>query len=323
MTRVAVTGSSGRVGKKLVAALVAEGMDVLAIDITKGDPKTLVFDLNNPKGLRELLEGVDIVVHLAAFMSWDPHVAADVLTTNVVTTYNLLEAARNSGVRRVVVGSTGEVYPEVAPTYVPVDERHPTRPRSVYGLSKLLAEQVALFFERTADMEVVILRFSHTQDAVELANPRSSMSGPRFFLAPKAAQQEAFGNHALAESLAALDGGEGKMYIATDDAGVPYRMGICETRDLVQGIRLAMETPHLSGEAIGIGAPKAASFDEVVIPIAEALHREVVTVALPGPPMNYETSNDKAIDLMGYHPEWPIDRMVHEAIRYQMEGSTS
>ncbi|MFV0452117.1 MAG: NAD-dependent epimerase/dehydratase family protein [Propioniciclava sp.] len=314
MRRLAVTGSSGRVGRALVARLRGLGHVVIPIDVSPQDADTLVLDLNAPEGLREAFTGVDGVVHLAAFMSWDPGVANDVLRTNVNSTYNVLEAAAAAGVQRVAVGSSGEVYPENHPQYLPLDERHPTEPRTVYGLSKLLTEEVARFYARTTALEVVILRFSHTQDAEELADPESTMSGPRFFLAAKAAQQERFGNHALAGELRALDHGDGRMYIATSPEGVPFRMGICETRDLVEGIIRALDAPGVSGEAIGIGAPRAASFDEIVLPIAAALHRDVVKVPLPGPAVNYETSNSKASALLGYQPEWPIERMIDAAI---------
>lgn len=314
MRRVAVTGSSGRVGRALVARLRDAGDTVVPIDVAPRTEDTIVLDLNSSEGLREVLTGVDAVAHLAAYMSWDPGVAGDVLRTNVLSTYNVLAAAREAGVRRVVVGSSGEVYPENNPQYQPLDESHPTHPGTVYGLSKLLTEEVARFYARTTALEVVILRFSHTQDAEELADPSSSMSGPRFFLAAKAAQQERFGNHALASELAAIDQGRGRMYIATSGDKTPFRMGICETRDLVDGIVRAIDAPAVNGEAIGIGAPRAASFDEIVHPIAAALGREVVEVALPGPAVNYETSNTKASTLLGYQPQWPIERMIDAAL---------
>ncbi|MFV0406381.1 MAG: NAD-dependent epimerase/dehydratase family protein [Propioniciclava sp.] len=313
MRRIAVTGSSGRVGRALVARLVAAGEDVVPIDIT-GEGDTRVLDLNDPAGLTEALDGAEIVIHLAAFMSWDPGVADAVLRTNVMSTYYVLAAAQAAGVHRVVVGSSGEVYPENAPQYLPLNEHHPTEPRTVYGLSKQLTEEVARFFARTSTMEVVILRFSHTQDAEELADPDSTMSGPRFFLSAKIAQQQQFGNHAFAEQLAQFDTEPGRMYIATDAAGTPFRMGICETRDLVDGIVLALDATDVDGEVLGIGAPRAATFDEVVRPIAVALGRDVVEIAMPGLPVNYETSNDKASALMGYQPQWPIDRMIDAAI---------
>lgn len=315
MRRVVVTGAAGRVGRVLVAQLQQAGDEVVPIDVVASPhPQAVVVDLNQGAGLDEHFSGADVVVHLAAYMSWNPTVAASVVRTNVMSTYNVAASAARANVRRVVVGSTGEVYPENAAQYLPVDEKHPTLPNNTYGLSKLLGEEIARYFRRTSQLEVVILRFSHTQDAVELSDPDSSMSGPRFFLAAKARQQESFGNISFASELRELDADEGKMYIATDPTGRPFRMGICETRDLVSGIRLSIDKPDISGEVIGIGAPRAVGLDEIVHPIANALGRNVVEVAMPGRPVDYETSNDKAKKLIGYQPEWPIERMISTAI---------
>lgn len=316
MNAVVVTGAHGRVGRVLVESLRAAGRAVIPIDVRRpsGALETLQLDLNDPVLLRDAFAGASVVVHLAAHMSWDPRESSEVVKTNVMSAYNVLESAAAAGVRRVVMGSTGEVYPENAPVYLPVDEAHPCRPTTAYGLSKYLSEQIVDFFSRTSRLEVVTLRFSHTQNASELADETSTMSGPRFFLAAKAVQQRAFGNEDFAEKLESLDDGKGRMYIATDAAGTPFRMGICETRDLVQGIELAMSAEGVAGETIGIGAPRAASFDEIVLPLARALNRDVCEVVMPGNPVNYETSNRKAEELLGYTPTWTIERMIEAAV---------
>src|SRR5690606_28085435 len=107
---------------------------------------------------------------------------------NVRGTFNLLRAASKAGVGRFVFASSGEVYPELNSVYLPIDEAHPTHPTSMYGLSKLLGEEMVQNFARRTGLPYAILRFSHTQSAEELFDPNSFFSGPRFYVNAKLRQ---------------------------------------------------------------------------------------------------------------------------------------
>lgn len=317
--RIAVTGARGRVGRSLVQALVVEGHHVVAIDVIPptADATSAVtavqVGLDDTASLTEVMTGTDVVVHLAAYMSWREDEIASVFDANVVGTFHLLQAAASASVRRVVFASSGEVYPESHPTYQPLDEDHPTKPASAYGMTKLLGEEMVGFFGRKYGLETVILRFSHTQDAAELLDEDSFFSGPRFFLNRRLEQQAAFGNGPAVRALQTHDDGGTKLLLARGEDGTPFRMGICDTRDLVAGIVLAVTHAAAVGETFGIGPDAATSMDQLVPAMAELTGLKVADVRLPGPAVNYETSNQKARDVLGFRPQWPTDAMLQEA----------
>src|SRR3546814_2447419 len=98
-------------------------------------------------------------------MSWRKEDVDRLHRANVDGTRSVLEAAAAAGARRFVFASSGEVYPENVPAYPPIDEAHPLTPRSPYGATKLLGEELVRFFARTTAMEKGTLRFDHTHDA--------------------------------------------------------------------------------------------------------------------------------------------------------------
>ena len=182
--RVAVTGSTGKLGRTVVAHLSESGYDVLALDRVRPAKPTTPFvavDLTDygqvlealSGGVDEHTTGVDAVVHLAA-------VPAPGLTTNAATfannsaaTYNVFAAARALKVRRVVWASSETVLGlpfDTPPPYVPVDEAYDPRPESTYSLNKALEEEMARHFCRwDPELVMVGLRFSNVMDPEDYA----------------------------------------------------------------------------------------------------------------------------------------------------------
>lgn len=166
--RVVVTGGSGRLGQRVVAHLLDQGIEVLSLDrvppVTRLSP-SWVADLTRAGDVYQALQGATAVVHLAAWEA--PNLAPDTetFTNNVSATYNVLKAAADTGIGRVVLASSLAAYgylyaPRIeAPEYLPLDESHPSRPRDPYGLSKVVGEQVADAFSRSGPTTVVSLRF--------------------------------------------------------------------------------------------------------------------------------------------------------------------
>ena len=316
--RVLVTGASGRIGGRTAEELLARGHEVVGFDLA--GPRVMheryrhvSAALQDREAVGHAAEGVDAVLHLGALMSWNDADAHAVFDTNVLGTFNVASTAATQQVERFVFASSGEVYPETNPAYLPVDEAHPTNPRSHYGLSKLLGEETVHFFGRKAGLPFVILRFSHTQDATELIDPDAFFAGPRFYLKRRIARARQANDAAALAALEPLDGDSEQHLLACSADGKPYRMGICDTRDLVRGILLALEHPDAVGETIGIGPDEATSFDRALTLIQGVTGLPVVEAKLPGPGVNYETSNEKARRLLGFEPEWTFERMLEEA----------
>jgi NAD dependent epimerase/dehydratase len=172
--RVLVTGADGFIGSHLVEELLTAGCDVRAfvfynsfnsrgwLDTLPPDrQQALEFfagDVRDPHGVRTAMERCDVVFHLAALIAipFSYHSPDSYVDTNVKGTLNVLQAARQLGVARVLVTSTSEVYGTAR--YTPIDEQHPLQGQSPYSATKIGADRLAEAFYRSFDTPVVIVR---------------------------------------------------------------------------------------------------------------------------------------------------------------------
>jgi nucleoside-diphosphate-sugar epimerase len=175
MTRVAVTGSSGKLGRAVVDELVAQGWEVVALDrVTshRDDVSSSVVDLTDfgqaveaLSGIDDRHAGVDALVHLAAIPAPGLRPNAATFANNMTASYNVYSAALRAGVRKIVWASSETVLGlpfDEPPPYVPVDEDYPPRPNSTYSLVKTLEEEMARQLCRWhPDLSMIGLRFSN------------------------------------------------------------------------------------------------------------------------------------------------------------------
>jgi len=184
MSKILVTGGSGKLGRAVLRDLVAHGHDVLNIDqqaLPEPICPSVKIDLTNfGEVASAILGGVDerkgpfeAVVHLAAIPA--PGLAANAKTfsNNVPTTYNVFEASRLAGIKNIVFASSETVLGlpfETPPPYAPVDEEYYPRPESAYSLGKLLDETMAAQFCRwDPALRIVGLRFSNVMNPEDYA----------------------------------------------------------------------------------------------------------------------------------------------------------
>jgi nucleoside-diphosphate-sugar epimerase len=180
--RIAVTGSSGKLGHSVVAGLQEAGHEVLGLDLQGERGRGfLAIDLTNYGDVVDAILGVDdrhsgfdAVVHLAAIPA--PGLRADAATfhNNMLSTYNVFQACRRAGVRRIVYASSETVLGlpfDEAPPYIPVDEEYDARPESTYSLVKHLEEQMAIQLTRwDPALSITALRFSNVMDPEDYAD---------------------------------------------------------------------------------------------------------------------------------------------------------
>ncbi len=172
--KILVTGAGGFIGSHLVEALVEKGASVRAfirynsrndVGALSLVPKEVVDhveiefgDLRDLPAVQEVIKGISYVFHLGALISipYSYLHPAEVVETNLVGTMNVLLAARNSGVERVIHTSTSEVYGTAL--HVPIDENHPLQAQSPYSASKIGADKLVESFFRSYNLPIVTLR---------------------------------------------------------------------------------------------------------------------------------------------------------------------
>ena len=178
MPNVIVTGGSGKLGRAVLADLVAHGYQVLNLDQTlPKDPvaPTVRVDLRDFGEVIAALRGVDehkgpfdAVVHLAAIPAPGLFSNARTFANNVPATYNVFEAARVLGIKNVVFASSETVLGlpfDNPPPYAPVDEEYFPRPETAYSLGKLVDETIAQQFARwDPALKIIALRYSNVMD---------------------------------------------------------------------------------------------------------------------------------------------------------------
>lgn len=172
--KVLVTGADGFIGSHLVEEILGQGYQVKAFclynsfntwgwldSFTKEQLNQIeIFtgDVRDPNGVRTAMKGCDMVFHLAALIAipYSYHSPDSYVDTNIKGTLNIIQAARDLNIERVLVTSTSEIYGTAQ--YVPIDEIHPKQPQSPYSASKIGADCMADSFFRSFDMPITIVR---------------------------------------------------------------------------------------------------------------------------------------------------------------------
>lgn len=172
--RVLITGADGFIGSHLTEFFVRQGFDVRAFVLynsfnswgwldhcapdVKGKFEVFSGDIRDPQGVRKAIAGCDAVIHLAALIGipYSYHSPNTYLETNINGTLNILNAALDLGVSKLIHTSTSEVYGTAE--YVPIDELHPLKAQSPYAATKIGADQMALSFFSSFELPVAIAR---------------------------------------------------------------------------------------------------------------------------------------------------------------------
>lgn len=265
--KILITGADGFIGSHLTEALVRRGADVRAFTyynsfnswgwLDHSPPEiqreldVFAGDIRDPHGVKEAMKGCDVVLHLAALIAipYSYHSPDTYVDTNIKGTLNVVQAARELGIEKVVHTSTSEVYGTAQ--YVPIDENHPLQGQSPYSASKIGADQIAMSFYLSFETPVSIIRPFNTY------GPRQSARA----VIPTIITQIANGNHQI--KLGATHPTRDFNYI----------------HDTVQGFIAVAEQDRSIGEVINIGSNYEVSIGDTVKLIAEAMQTEVEIVS--------------------------------------------
>jgi len=174
MLTVLITGADGFIGSHLTEGLIRQGFKVRAFvyynsfnswgwldycaDDVKGQFEVFLGDIRDPHGVKEAMKGCDVVMHLAALVAipFSYHSPDTYVDTNIKGTLNVLQAARELGVKRLIHTSTSEVYGTAK--FVPITEEHPLQGQSPYSATKIAADQLAYSFHSSFNVPVVTVR---------------------------------------------------------------------------------------------------------------------------------------------------------------------
>ena len=267
MSRVLVTGGGGFIGSNLVLALVERGDEVRVLDnfstgnrqnLAGLDVEVVEGELRSYERVHNAVRGVEVVFHLGALGSV-PRSVQDPLTSNAVNiegTLNVLLAARDEGVRRVVYSSSSSVYG--TRRELPVTEEHAPDPLSPYGVAKLAAERYCVSFSRVYEsFESVVVRYFN------VFGPRQSPLSQYAAVIPLFITAIAAGSPITIEG----DGEQSRDFTYVSN--------------VVDGTILAADAAGVSGRIFNVAASAPASVNHVAETIGRLLDRPVEKVFAP------------------------------------------
>lgn len=302
MSKILITGGAGFIGSHLAENLIRQDHEVVIVDnmdpyySVKIKEKNLNFieetgsftlikgDITDRDAIKKLIEdGVEYIFHEAA----QPGVRASVIdpikpyNVNITGTLNVLEAARKSGVKRVINASSSSVYGKVE--YLPFDEKHPTQPISPYGVSKLAAELYCKVYNDIYGLPTVSLRYF----TVYGPRMRPDLAIPIF-------------TKALMEGKSPTIFGDGK-----------------QTRDLTfiddiisANLRL-LDSSKADGEVINVGGGKRIDVNQlygILMSLIECDIEPIYGDVIKGDAKHTLSNIDKARQLIGYEPTTSIEK---------------
>lgn len=261
--KILVTGADGFIGSHLVEHLVLSGYSVRAFvfynsfnswgwldqseDSIKKKIEIFSGDIRDPYGVKKAMDGCDAVIHLAALIAipYSYHSPETYVDTNVKGTLNILQAARELNLKKVIHTSTSEVYGTAK--YVPIDENHPVLGQSPYSATKIAADQLAYSFYSSFDLPITIARPFNTY------GPRQSARA----VIPTIVSQIASGKEKI--QLGSLSPTRDFNYV----------------EDTVKGFISILKSENTNGEIINIGSGYEISIEDTVFLIASLMNVKV------------------------------------------------
>ena len=330
--RTLVTGATGRIGRHLVRALAEAGHTVRALVMPRdhraadlaSDVQVVFGRLEEPASLGPAVEGMDAVFHLAGALTSGGGTEEEFVHVNIQGTYQLLKAARvrAPGLAHFVYASSDAVYferPDADARYLPVDEDHPRLAGTVYGASKIGAEELCLSFGRGFGVPITILRFGATADAGELVNPESVFARWLFLNAAMDHLRAIPAlNGAQSKTLAALESlysGIVQLVVYADCDGNAEVRQWADARDIAAGCLRVLGATSAVGQVFNLGGREPHCAEEFVTFLAARLNLPHVKACIPTARRPWYITSDKAKRILGYEARYTVFDMVENAIR--------
>jgi len=318
MSKVLVTGADGFIGSHLTEELLRQGYDVRAfvyynsfnswgwldeapLNIKK-ELDVVAGDIRDPYGVKRVMKGCSHVLHLASLIAipYSYHSPSTYVETNITGTLNIVQAAQELGIEKVVHTSTSEVYGTAQ--YVPIDEEHPLQGQSPYSASKIGADQIALSFYRSFNTPVAVIRPFNTY------GPRQSARA------------------VIPTIISQLANGQSKIKLGAISPTRDFNY----VEDTVNGFIAMLNSPNAIGEVINIGSNYEISIGETAQLIAEVMgvQLEIETDEQRLRPEKSEVerlwaSNEKAKQLLDWTPHYAGKEGLKKGLQQTIEWFTN
>lgn len=264
--KILVTGADGFIGSHLTELLVKQGYSVRAFvyynsfnswgwldQVDKNimsEVEIFAGDVRDPFGVKKAMGSCQKVLHLAALIGipYSYYSPQSYIETNVSGTLNVVQAAKELGIQRVIHTSTSEVYGSAQ--FVPIDEQHPLQPQSPYSASKIAADQIAMSYYHSFELPVCIIRPFNTY------GPRQSARA------------------IIPTTIAQLNSGIKEIKLGSLEPTRDFTF----VKDTAQAFVNALEAPDIIGKVINLGANFEISIGQLVQLISEAMNVEARAV---------------------------------------------
>lgn len=296
MSKVLVTGGAGFIGSHIVDRLISDGHEVVLIDnLATGKRENLnpraefhEADISNYDSIKDLFNGVDAVFHTGALARLTPSVKNPLPAhaSNVTGTLNVLWAAHNSGVKKLIFSSTSSLYGDRDPSDYPLKETLSVHFKSPYSAQKLMGEQYCKLFSQIYDLPTVILRYFNVY-------------GPR---------QITEGSYATVVGIFLKQREKGEPMTIVSDAG-ERRRDYTHVSDIAEGNILAWKKEVPPAEIINLGRGKNYSVNEVAALIGGPTTK---VDARPWDAAITLADNSKAKNMLGWEPKVSFEDGIAE-----------
>jgi len=282
--RAIVTGSSGFIGSLLLEELLRQGVTAIGID------KDLGHDIGDREELKRMVRGADYVFHLAVLpfnpCAEDPRLC---IQTNAIGTLNIVEAATEAKVEKLIYSSASSVYGNIDAVQA-VDERQPCNPNSMYGVSKLMGELIV----KNSGVPYIILRYMNV-----------------------------YGNSQKNGLIPALLRCVKDNVPPTIDGDGQQAFDFVHVRDIVRANILAANS-NVENETFNIGGDNEITVSEVVKAVLEAAASDLVPVHRPSDSkVRRVGSSAKARKLLGYSPSVDFNTEIKEMVNEYINEHTN
>lgn len=292
--KVVVTGGAGFIGSHIVDALVERGDEVHIIDNYAAGKRDDRFntratyheiDIRDYDAIAPIVAGASCVFHEAALprVQFSIEHPIETFQANVMGTVNVLKAAHEGGVKRVIFASSGSVYGDQ--DVMPLVETMQPMPKSPYGLQKYMGEQMCRLWNQVYGLETVVLRYFNVYGA----------------------RMDPGGAYALAIAKFIKQKKEGKPLTIWGDG--THSRDFTHVRDVVHANLLAAESPQVGkGEVINIGAGRNRTVNDIVMAIGGPVVHEAERLE----PAHARADNTKARELLGWQPTVMLEDGIAE-----------